>query len=246
LNLDKYPLRPCHFTMSRIPPSRFFACSMFAFMAASFSCDAAWAVRYSDFGAAGNGKTDDFDALVRAHEHANEKGLPVKADDGATYYLGGAAKTIQIMTDTDFGSASFLIDDTNLESHHTNVFELRSAREPMQLKEVDSLRKGQARNYHTRGIGILRSNVIVYGLEHRIKGEGEDGPPYRGFINISKCANVQIRDSIFSGHKTYYKIGSAGKRVPMGSYDLSINQSVNVSLIRCTQFNDRKIPLGLC
>ncbi|MEJ6580174.1 MAG: hypothetical protein QNL33_00795 [Akkermansiaceae bacterium] len=42
-------------------------------------------VSYRDFGAVGDGKVDDFAALVKAHDHANEKGLPVKADEGATY-----------------------------------------------------------------------------------------------------------------------------------------------------------------
>lgn len=51
-------------------------------------------VRYRDFGAVGDGKTDDFAALAKAHAHANEEGLPVVAEDGATYHIGGAAKTI--------------------------------------------------------------------------------------------------------------------------------------------------------
>ena len=44
-------------------------------------------VKYSDFGAVGDGKTDDMDAIAKAHAHANEQGLPVKADDNATYYI---------------------------------------------------------------------------------------------------------------------------------------------------------------
>ena len=46
-------------------------------------------VRYAKFGAVGNGVTDDLEAIVKAHEFANQHGLPVKADDGATYYIGG-------------------------------------------------------------------------------------------------------------------------------------------------------------
>jgi hypothetical protein len=41
-------------------------------------------VRYRDFGARGDGKTDDIDAIVKAHAFANEHELPVKADDEAT------------------------------------------------------------------------------------------------------------------------------------------------------------------
>jgi polygalacturonase len=37
---------------------------------------------YADFGALGDGKTDDTPALTRAHTYANKQGLPVAADSG--------------------------------------------------------------------------------------------------------------------------------------------------------------------
>ena len=46
-------------------------------------------VHYSDFGAKGDGKTDDIDAIAAAHAFANQHGLLVKADEGATYYIAG-------------------------------------------------------------------------------------------------------------------------------------------------------------
>jgi len=284
-------------------------------------------VRYRDHGAVGNGKADDFEALAKAHDDANRRGLPVKADDGATYYIGGAKRTIFIQTDTDFGSARFIIDDTALENHRANVFEVRSALKPIQLKEIKSLKKNQRQipvklpqaclvmvrndavkhfirrglnvnngssqtdvflvdpngqvdpntpiiwefdqiahiealpldarplaltggkfttianksdgtSYHARGISIRRSNVVVDGLEHRIEGEGELGAPYSGFISISQSANVVVKNSTFTGHKTYKKIGAAKKPVPMGSYDLKADSSVNVSFVNCRQTND--------
>lgn len=39
-------------------------------------------IRYADFGAKGDGKANDFEALARAREEANRKGLPVVAEDG--------------------------------------------------------------------------------------------------------------------------------------------------------------------
>src|SRR5690554_4438787 len=60
-------------------------------------------VRYRDFGAKGDGKTEDIEAIAAAHAFANQAGLTVKADEGAVYYIGGKARTAVIQTDTDFG-----------------------------------------------------------------------------------------------------------------------------------------------
>ena len=92
--------------------------------------------------------------------------------------------------------------------------------------------------YYSRNIAIRRSNVIVDGLEHRVTGEGDHGAPYGGFINISDCAYVTVKNTILTGHKTYSTIGSAGKPVSMGTYDLSVNRALNVSFVNCSQTND--------
>ena len=68
-------------------------------------------VTYERFGAKGDGVTDDLPSIVAAHREANERGLPVKARDGATYYIGGQDLTAEIKTDVDFGSAVFFIDE---------------------------------------------------------------------------------------------------------------------------------------
>lgn len=102
-------------------------------------------VRYEDFGAVGDGKTDDFDPIVRAHALANEQGRPVRAKDGATYYIGGADRTAIIQTDTDFGEAEFIIDDRRLENIKAHVFEVRSSLEPIEPAGMTSLTRNQPR-----------------------------------------------------------------------------------------------------
>ena len=87
-------------------------------------------ITYEMFGAKGDGVTDDYDAIVLAHEAANEQNLPVKAKNGATYYIGhmgyflnpvddGKTRDLNkgalIMTATDWTGATFIIDDTGLE-----------------------------------------------------------------------------------------------------------------------------------
>src|SRR5690606_16023256 len=102
-------------------------------------------IRYGDFGAKGDGKTDDIDAIAAAHAVANQKGLPVKADQGATYYIGGKVRTAVIQTDTDFGTAKFIIDDTEVEDRRENVFLVSSTLRPFDLEGVSSLKRNQTK-----------------------------------------------------------------------------------------------------
>ncbi|MBP3308584.1 MAG: hypothetical protein J6L90_03995 [Clostridia bacterium] len=82
-------------------------------------------VTYSDFGAVGDGKTDDFFAILKTHQHANITKQKVVAEN-KTYYIGKTwsegveAKTIYVKTDVDFGEATFIIDDT-VEGIHEEV-----------------------------------------------------------------------------------------------------------------------------
>src|SRR5690606_16806711 len=73
-------------------------------------------ILYSDLGAKGDGKADDIDAIAATHALANQEGLTVKADPAFTYYISGKARTAVIRTDTDFGSAKFILDDTQVEN----------------------------------------------------------------------------------------------------------------------------------
>ncbi|MCE7069040.1 hypothetical protein LZG74_01920 [Dyadobacter sp. CY327] len=285
-------------------------------------------VHYSDFGAKGDGKTDDIDAIAATHAFANLHGLRVKADDGATYYIGGKHLTAIIRTETDFGKAAFIIDDTEAEKRDASVFMVSSALKPFKLEMIRSLKRNQKKinatlpgpclitvtnanvkhyiryglnqnngssqtdifvvdkngnvdmnapiiwdfdkiteitalpidekplkisggrfttiankaeskyNYYSRNIAVRRSNVTLEGLEHHIKGEGEQGAPYNGFISIGDCSYVTVKNTILTGHKTYRTIGTADKPVSMGSYDLSVNRALNVSFVNCSQTND--------
>lgn len=287
-------------------------------------------VQYRDYGAVGDGVTDDLEAIVRAHEFANQHRLPVKADEGAVYYLGGKDKTAVIKTDTDWGTAKFIIDDTAVSNRNASIFAVQSSLKSFKPEGISSLKRNQSRvnaslpgpclisvsnsrikhfiryglnqnngspqtdifmvdqdgrvdtsapiiwdfeeitaitalpidkerltitggrfttkanaaesqyAYYSRGIAIRRSNVVVDGVEHLVTGEGDRGAPYGGFISIDSCANVTVRNCILTGHKTYSTIGSAGKPVTMGTYDISVNRALNVSFVNCSQSNDIK------
>lgn len=88
-------------------------------------------------------------------------------------------------------------------------------------------------NYWARNIQISRSNTEVDGLTHYVVGETAVGHPYSGFISVSNCANITLRNCFATGHKIYSTIGAAGKPVNMGSYDYSANSVVNFTMINC-------------
>lgn len=104
---------------------------------------AAGVVRYGDFGARGDGKTDDVDVIAATHAFANMHGLPVKANDGATYYISGKERTVVIQTDTDFGKAAFIIDDSEVENRNASVFTVSSGLKPFKLESITSLKRNQ-------------------------------------------------------------------------------------------------------
>ncbi len=285
-------------------------------------------VSYRDFGAKGDGKTDDIDAIAATHAYANQQAYAVKIADEGTYYISGKDRTVYVRTHTDFGKASFIIDDTQVENNKAAVFEVSSTKMPFKLETVSKLKRNQEKidvklpgtclitainsnvkhyirfglnqnngasqtdifvadkngnvdknapiiwdfdqitemkalpidedilnitgghfttiankeeskyNYYSRNITIKRSNVVVDGIEHRITGEGEHGAPYGGFINVTDCAYVSVKNTVLTGHKTYVTIGSAGKPVSMGTYDILAGRALNVSFVNCSQTND--------
>jgi len=123
-------------------------------------------VRYSDFGAKGDGKTDDLDAIAATHALANQQNLPVKADEGATYYISGKNRTAVVRTDTDFGKAAFVIDDTNVESRGAHIFLVSSSLQSFKLEGVTSLKRNQEKiNATLPGsclVTVTNSNVKRY------------------------------------------------------------------------------------
>lgn len=286
------------------------------------------ALFYSEYGAVGDGVTNDFDAIIKTHAEANKKGMKVCADAGATYYIGGANKTAQIQTNTDWGDAKFIIDDTKVENRNAHIFNVSSKLPSVKITTVKAFRKNQKKmnlsllynsfivvtdnttkryirmglnqnngsdqtdvfiidkegnvdmknpiiwdfdnitsmsaypidndtlaisggyfttianqadsryTYYSRGINITRSNTVINGVYHTITEELGHGAPYTGFITISNCTDVTIENCKLSGHKTYITVGNANKPVSMGSYDISVNKSINVTFKNCKQINN--------
>lgn len=115
-------------------------------------------VCYEDFGAVGDGVTDDSEAIRAAHNYANENGLDVVCKGSKTYYIGIMTKTIPIKTNVNWGDASFIIDDSGIAPEdqidgvtlrHVFIFTIPS---PGGLTEVPELKGWMERVNATGGL----------------------------------------------------------------------------------------------
>ncbi|MBQ3498312.1 MAG: hypothetical protein IJA87_04195 [Clostridia bacterium] len=122
-------------------------------------------VTYEEFGAVGDGKADDFDAIIKTHKYANENGLSVFANETATYYIGGANKTAYIMTDVSWSTAKFIIDDTNVENRSAWVFNIAPSQSSENITGNVSPLKIDATNIGT----TLESKSLVVLTDSNVK-----------------------------------------------------------------------------
>jgi len=154
-------------------------------------------VSYSDFGAKGDSKTDDIDPIAAAHAVANQYGLTVKADRGATYYISGKERTAVIRTNTDFGTAAFIIDDTEVQNRNASVFIVSSALQPIKLKTISSLKRNQQKIEQSLPgaclITVTNSNVkryIRFGLNQN------NGVSQTDIFVVDKNGNLDLNSPI--------------------------------------------------
>ena len=150
-------------------------------------------VRYSDFGAKGDGKTDDIDAIAAAHAIANREGLSVRADEGASYYIGGKVRTAVIQTDTDFGTAEFIIDDTDVEDRREHVFLVSSTLRPFNLEGVSSIKRNQEKiNVPLPGPSLITVTNSAVRRYIRFGPNQNDGSPQTDIFIVDKDGNVDM------------------------------------------------------
>ncbi len=154
-------------------------------------------VSYSDLGAKGDGKTDDMDVITATHDFANENGLAVKADEGFTYYISGKKRTATIQTNTDFGTAAFIIDDTSVEDRNASVFLVSSGLQPFKLEGITSLKRNQNKiDVSLPGtciVTVTDSDVRRY---IRFGPNQNNGSPQTDIFIVDKDGNVDMNAPI--------------------------------------------------
>ena len=304
-----------------------FALALYRYGSSSDAYQDVEAVTYADFGAKGDGRTDDLAAIIAAHEYANENNVSVEAGVGKTFYIGACDKGAVIKTNTDFTGATFIIDDRNVSKSQRGVpiFTVAPSKTSYYLYALKSLSVGQTnigmklpedsyiivteagtkryirKGYHSdndgvdqnepivvdqngnisadspilwdytnitsaivtpidqnpitikggtfttivndyvedyvcykRGFLVNRSNVVFEGIRHDLTNEGVDGAPYDGFMVVSNCYNVTLKDCVFTPHKTFWRTVNE-VRQSAGTYDILPTRVVKFTMINCKQ-----------
>ncbi len=97
-------------------------------------------IYYSEFGAVGDGKTDDFFSIKACHDYANKWGHTANSDGpNKTYYIGNylgdkdKVTSIIIQTDTNWHGCTFVFDDAdvkpNTPCYNSPIFHITSDEE---------------------------------------------------------------------------------------------------------------------
>lgn len=147
---------------------------------------------YEDFGAKGDGVTDDMPAIVACHDSANAQGLPVRTNPDATYYIGGKNLTATIKTDVDFSTTKFIIDDRTLENVSAAIFRVVPDSEPFS-PEIKTVTRGMKKLDfpHTGNV-----YVRVYSDSHNVYVR--KGPNKNAGSNPSDCFIVDADGNILN------------------------------------------------
>ncbi|MBO4862788.1 MAG: hypothetical protein J5517_00330 [Eubacterium sp.] len=97
------------------------------------------------------------------------------------------------------------------------------------------------RNYLWRGLGIIRSNVLVKNVQHLHAGEDKKftsesatkasrGAPYSGFFRLDHCAYVTLKDCGFTDHMN----------VSDGTYDYYAEYAAAITIDHCVCLPDKE------
>jgi len=150
-------------------------------------------ITYEEFGAKGDGRTDDMKAIAAAHAAANAKGLPVKAAAGKTYYVRDISVGAVVQTDTDFGTAKFIIDDTDcFDQRNQSAFTVAPTAKATDVADkLPSLKIGQKNIGFAPGVPAMIS--LSNDRKHhyiRAGGNRDKGKPMLDSIRVDKEGNV--------------------------------------------------------
>ena len=184
-------------------------------------------VCYEDFGAIGDGITDDFDAIARTHAYANENLMDVVCRPDKTYYIGDTENksTIYVKTNVDWGNAKFIIDDSNITvdmpARNTVIFTVCRDHEAITYTPENDTPNGAIKRINEAG-GFLASErkldlglgydamVFVVNENHKVYirygANQNNGSSQTEIVSLDKEGNVDPDTAFLLDYKQITKI----------------------------------------
>lgn len=145
-------------------------------------------VTYDQFGAKGDGETDDYQYIKACHDYANENNIPVKAGK-KKYFISNVPNSIVVKTETDWNGAVFIIDEGNVGElrgnefeRNVNIFSVQSYKEPIIINNLTGINitKSTKKIPQLAGNGDCLVDVINKTKKQFIrKGENADAGYYQ-------------------------------------------------------------------
>lgn len=195
-------------------------------------------ITYEQYGAFGDGVHDDQEAIIAAHEAANEKDLPVKAKDGATYYIGKGSGVAVIKTDVDWGTARFIINDVITDDYTAPIFKVESKLEPYSVDGVEPLKKSQG----NLGTSLpFRSLVEVKNDLRRVYIRR--GPNQNAGVSMSEMLVVEKDGTIFGGAPVIWDYDTLATNTGM-SVENRLSLDGFKSPVKAWPIDDKKLTIS--
>ena len=182
-------------------------------------------ITYEEYGAKGDGITDDFAAIYKAHVDANEGGQRVIATPGKTYLLrsnkvDGNYVTIPIQTNVTWTGANFIIDDSNLnpwtdsQTYEKYVFTVTSDKAMYTITDTTTINSILASGLNRGTTKVTISGIdypvmiMPYNTSHKIfrRTTNYEGQDMHEVIVLDKNGNVSPDTPIIYDYKSINRI----------------------------------------
>ena len=221
-------------------------------------------VTYEEFGAIGDGVADDFAAIKKAHDYANENSLTVKATPGKTYYISntridGVAQMVIIKTNVVWSGANFIIDDSPYSTHNDtdvfskNIFHIASDYPLEKICDAELFAKLLSNGV---GIGTKKLDlglgypalVTIYNSKHNVyrrRGYGSHlGKPMHEIILLDKDGNVSEETPFMFDYNNIDYIDVI--RADVEPITVEGGRFTTIACnTNCVVFNEEGIPVGV-